>query len=239
MVRHWVRMLRAMRNAGQMSDVPEWQKSIIGRVQPFTMTGGERILATVAAVEYIVNQAIPGAIVECGVWKGGQMMAAALTLKHLKASRPILLFDTFQGMTAPDEVDRDLNGKAAGQMYEAASAAGERWCEAHLGEVQRNLESTGYPKNLIQYVVGPVEQTLPEFAPESIAYLRLDTDWYASTIHELNHLFPRVTRLGVIAIDDYGHWEGARKATDEYLSSQGISAFLHRIDYSGRQFVKP
>ena len=239
MVRHWMRMLRTMRNPDRMPDVPEWQKSIIEKARPFTMTGAERILATIGAVEYIVNQAIPGAIVECGVWKGGQMMAAALTLKHLQASRPIILFDTFQGMTAPEDVDRDLNGKPAGQLYDATVAEGEGWCEAQLGEVRRNLESTGYPQESIRYVVGPVEQTLPESAPESIAYLRLDTDWYASTIHELNHLFPRVSRLGVIAIDDYGHWEGARKATDEYLSSQGISAFLHRIDYSGRQFVKP
>lgn len=241
MLKYWLRRLRTLRGATSLSDVPEWQRRIIGKVLPYSMTGESRILATVTAVEYIVEHNIPGAIVECGVWRGGQMMAAALTLNHLQARRPLFLFDTFEGMTAPNEVDRDMEGQAAQSTFVAMSrnAVGKRWCEARLDEVQRNLVSTGYPPDQVHYIVGAVEQTLPLSAPEVIAYLRLDTDWYASTLHELQHLFPLVSRLGVVTIDDYGHWEGARKATDEYLVAHGISALLHRIDYSGRQFIKP
>lgn len=241
MVRRWIRTLRAIRESNRLPDIPAWQVAIVQRVRPFTMTGVERILATIGAIEYIERHAVPGAIVECGVWKGGQMMAAALTLRHLQANRQILLFDTFEGMTEPEEIDRDLEGNAARPVFDKASLqkVGARWCEARVDEVRRNVESTGYPVELVQYVVGPVEETLPDASPESIAYLRLDTDWYASTVHELNHLFPLVSRLGVVTIDDYGHWEGARKATDEYLSAHGIPVLLHRIDYSGRQFVKP
>ena len=241
MLKYWLRGLRTLRGSTSLSDVPEWQRRIIGKVLPYSMTGESRILATVTAVEYIVEHNIPGAIVECGVWRGGQMMAAALTLNHLQARRPLFLFDTFEGMTAPNEVDRDMEGQAAQSTFVEMSrnAVGKRWCEARLDEVQRNLASTGYPPDQVHYIVGAVEQTLPSSAPEVIAYLRLDTDWYASTLHELQHLFPLVSRLGVVTIDDYGHWEGARKATDEYLIAHGISALLHRIDYSGRQFIKP
>jgi hypothetical protein len=241
MLKLWLHALRTLQGSTRMSDVPEWQQRIISRVLPYSMTGQDRILATVAAVEYIVEHDIPGAVVECGVWRGGQMMAAALTLNHLQARRPLFLFDTFEGMTAPNEVDRDMEGQAAQSTFAAMSgnAVGKRWCEARLDEVQRNLASTGYPPDQMHYIVGKVEQTLPSSAPEVVAYLRLDTDWYASTLHELQHLFPLVSRLGVIAIDDYGHWEGARKATDEYLMAHSIPALLHRIDYSGRQFIKP
>jgi len=241
MLKRWIRTLRAVAESNRLPDIPAWQVAIVERVRPFTMTGVERIIATIGAVEYIVRQAVPGAIVECGVWKGGQMMAAVLTLQHLNARRAILLFDTFEGMTEPEEIDRDMEGNAARPVFDKASLQkpGDRWCEARLGEVRRNIESTGYPAELVKYVVGPVEETLPAAAPEAVAYLRLDTDWYASTIHELNHLFPAVSRLGVVTIDDYGHWEGARKATDEYLATHDIPVLLHRIDYSGRQFVKP
>jgi hypothetical protein len=168
------------------------------------------------------------------------MMAAALTLKHLRAERPILLFDTFSGMTRPTDADKDLNESLAYRQFATASerAPGDRWCEAAVGEVRRNMEATGYRPSMVKYVVGPVEETLPEHAPDGIAYLRLDTDWYESTMHELVHLYPLVARLGVISIDDYGHWQGARKAVDEYLSKSQIVCLLHRIDYTGRQFVK-
>lgn len=241
MLKRWLRALRTLQGPAHMPDVPEWQQRIISRVRPYSMTGEDRILATVAAVQYVVEHDIPGAIVECGVWRGGQMMAAALALNHLQARRPLFLFDTFEGMTAPKEVDRDVEGQAAQDTFAVMSGnvIGKRWCEARLDEVQRNVASTGYPMDQVHYIVGAVEHTLPSSTPEVIAYLRLDTDWYASTLHELRHLFPLVSRLGVVAIDDYGHWEGARKATDEYLAAHSIPALLHRIDYSGRQFIKP
>jgi hypothetical protein len=83
-------------------------------------------------------------------------------------------------------------------------------------------------------IAGKVEETLPEHAPESIALLRLDTDWYESTRHELEHLFPRVVAGGVLLLDDYGHWKGSRKAVDEYFAAQGITMLLNRVDYTGR-----
>ena len=167
-------------------------------------------------------------------------MAAALALLHMGEQRDIVLFDTFAGMTAPSAADRDLHGDAATPVFEVQSRnnVGDRWCEAGIDEVRRNLASTGYPMDRVKMVQGAVEATIPRESPLQIAYLRLDTDWYESTLHELEYLYPRVSTLGVVVIDDYGHWQGARQATDEYLSSNQIPVLMHRIDYTGRQFVK-
>lgn len=235
-----LRLFREFNRNRQFLDVPAWHREILVRVAPYTMAGAERTLSTIAAIEHVVRHAITGSVVECGVWRGGQMMAAALALQQLGQRREIVLFDTFTGMTAPGKDDLDLHGGDAAPVYEehATKDVGSRWCEAGMDEVRRNLASTGYPMELVRLVQGPVEETIPGEAPERIAYLRLDTDWYESTLHEFEHLYPRVSAQGVVAIDDYGHWQGARKATDEYLEKNGIPALLHRIDYTGRQFVK-
>jgi O-methyltransferase len=83
-----------------------------------------------------------------------------------------------------------------------------------------------------------VEDTLPDQAPERIALLRLDTDWYASTKHELEQLYPRLAEGGVLIVDDYGHYEGARRAVDEYFRAAGEPVLLNRIDFSGRLVIK-
>lgn len=234
------RAVRAFRQVDPWPDAPAWQREIVARVAPFTMASAEQTLATVAATEYLHRSGIGGDFVECGVWRGGQVMAAMLALQHLGARRVFHLFDTFAGMTAPGAGDVDLTGAAASTIHGklAARPVGERWCEAGEEEVRANIASTGYPLDQVRFAKGDVLQTVPVAAPASIAFLRLDTDWYESTLHELEHLFPRVSRGGVITIDDYGHWRGARQATDEYISRHGLSAFLHRVDYTGRQWVK-
>jgi hypothetical protein len=106
--------------------------------------------------------------------------------------------------------------------------------QAKLSDVQRNLGSTQYPHDQIRYIVGKVEETIPRYLPGQIALLRLDTDWYSSTHHELSHLYPLLSPQGFLIIDDYGHWAGARKATDEYFAAHKHPPFLHRVDYTGR-----
>ena len=109
---------------------------------------------------------------------------------------------------------------------------------ASLEDVTGNLASTGYPVHNVHFVPGKVEETIPETAPDRICLLRLDTDWYESTRHELVHLYPRVVTSGILIIDDYGHWRGAREATDEYFRQCEPAPFLHRIDYTARLVVK-
>lgn len=240
MLLRYFRELKQARRLTSTSNIPGWQQKILAEVEGFTMAGELRTLSTICVVEYIVKHKIPGAIVECGVWRGGQMMAAALTLIHFGEVRDIYLFDTFAGMTAPDDIDRDRGGISAMHTYNSllSRPQGQRWCEAGIDDVRRNLASTGYSSSRMHLIEGDVEQTIPDLAPEVIAYLRLDTDWYASTAHELAHLYPRIAQRGVVTVDDYGHWQGAQQATDEFLERQGVVALLHRIDYSARQFVK-
>ena len=93
---------------------------------------------------------------------------------------------------------------------------------------------TGYPMAQIQFVSGMVEQTLLKQKPEKVALLRLDTDWYESTKCELEQLFPRLVPGAVLIIDDYGHWDGCRRAVDEYFEQHQVRMLLNRIDYTAR-----
>jgi len=205
------------------------------------MTSPERIVALIQAVEHVVQSGIPGDIVECGVWKGGSMMAAIFSLMRLgDLGRTVRLYDTFDGMPPPAEIDRDFAGRSAEeQMRTEDRGSSFIWCLAALESVKRNVLSTGYPAHRIHFIQGRVEETIPHQVPERIAVLRLDTDWYESTRHELIHLYPRLEPGGVLIIDDYGHWQGARRATDEFLAGLAIRPLLCRIDFTGRLAVKP
>jgi O-methyltransferase len=141
-------------------------------------------------------------------------------------------------MSEPTAVDKDLAGALAAEQLSRLHPGTGIWCYAGLEEVRVNLASTGYPVDRVHFVRGKVEDTIPGTVPEPIALLRLDTDWYESTKHELTHLFPRLVPGGVLIIDDYGHWQGARQATDEYFASARVPLLLHRVDYTGRIAVK-
>jgi len=217
-------------------DIDIGDAAIIGRVRSFTMTSVERLSALVDAVRYVSRQRIPGSIVECGVWRGGSMMAAALTLiEEADRERELYLYDTFDGMTQPnDDHDQSFDNKlASAQLRDRVHGAGVL-CKASLEDVKQNVSSTGYPSAKTHYVRGKVESTIPEVVPKSISVLRLDTDWYESTRHELQFLFPLISPGGLLIIDDYGHWKGARKACDEYFEQLPFKPFLNRIDYTGR-----
>jgi O-methyltransferase len=220
-------------------DLTDDEKEIYRRVQPYTMTSLERVITLVRAVTYVVVNEVDGDFVECGVGLGGSMMAVAHTLKGIGATdRQLLLFDTFTGMPTPSAEDVRFDGKAASDLLSAVPGDSPVWGCARLEDVRSNLASTGYPPKNVHFVKGRVEDTIPRGAPASICLLRLDTDWYQSTKHELTHLYPRLSRNGVLIIDDYGHWRGARRATDEYLGQCKPSPFLHRIDYTGRLVIR-
>jgi hypothetical protein len=223
-----------------LQDLDPWVADIIEQVRPFTMTSDERIAALCYAVRYVVRFRIPGDIVECGVWRGGSMMAAALALlAQGDASRSLYLFDTFEGMPPPTNVDREAaSGKLASALLADADRLSNIWACAQIEEVQVNLASTGYPPANIHLIAGKVEDTIPLAAPPDVSILRLDTDWYESTRHELIHLYPRLALGGALIVDDYGFWLGARKAVDEYFDQNRIPVLLNRIDETGRIAVK-
>ena len=224
--------------------LPDLEVTVVDRIAsvlPFTMTSVERISALIDAVNYVVDQGINGDIVECGVWRGGSMMAVAQTLASRQcASRALWLYDTFEGMSPPEERDVDHVGHSAAKLLADQSPEDPTsvWCQCSLEEVKKNLAKVDYPQEQIHFLKGPVEKTIPDLVPEKIALLRLDTDWYQSTKHELIHLFPRLADGGVLIIDDYGHWQGCRQAVDEYFRNINVPILLNRIDYTGRMGVK-
>jgi O-methyltransferase len=214
-------------------------RATITAVKPWTMTSYERIFALILAVRYTVQHDIPGTVVECGVWRGGSMQAVARTLLHLDASsRELHLFDTFEGMPPPSEHDRRLGGASAQELMEHGPRPALVKAVADLDDVRAGMERTGYPAERIHYHPGRVEDTVPRAAPADIALLRLDTDWYESTKHELEHLYGRLSPGGVLIIDDYDYWEGSRKAVDEFVAATGARLLLIPID-TGRIAVKP
>ena len=217
-------------------------RDIITRVRPFTMTSAERVWALTQAVDHIENAAVPGALVECGVWRGGSIMAMALRLEQRgERGRDFWLYDTFEGMTAPTDFDVEANSGASARDMMASTPVGDGdnvWAYATDQDVKSNLEATGYPMERFHLVKGDVARTLLSELPDQIALLRLDTDWYESTRAGLEHLYPKLAVGGVCILDDYGHWQGARKAVDEYFAGLGMRPFMHPIDYSGRVFLK-
>jgi O-methyltransferase len=214
--------------------------SIYTRCAPFSMTSKERMYATYQAARYVATSQIAGDIVECGVWRGGSGMVIALTLLQLgDVGRRLHLYDTFEGMSVPSDKDRAFDDRPAAQVMEQAGLQRmNQWCLASIEDVRANVTSTGYPPDRVLLIKGPVEETIPTHIPTHIALLRLDTDWYESTLHELTHLYPLLAAGGVLIIDDYGYWKGAREATDQYFTQHEPPPLLSRIDCTGRIGLK-
>lgn len=225
------------------SEIDADASETLKRVSPLSMTGEARLLALIDAVRYCVHRDIPGAFAECGVWRGGSVLAMLLTLKQLGVDdREVHLFDTFEGMTEPTDEDTSPFHPPAREIWEREAGSpfqilfdGRTNSEGAVREV---MLTSGYPIERIHFEVGPVEQTLPAAAPDELALLRLDTDWYGSTRHELQHLYPRLVQGGVLIVDDYGHWNGCKRAVDEYFSTEADPLLFNRIDYSARMAVR-
>jgi O-methyltransferase len=204
-------------------------------ISSYTIVSPERAHATYRACRYVARYNIAGCFAECGVFKGGMAMLAALVFaKYADATRDIILFDTFSGMTAPSEIDMSRHGVSA-------ATYNPEMVKSSLDEVRHNLAETRYPWHRLHFIEGDVCATLriPLNVPNSIAILRLDTDWYDSTRTELEVLYEKVSPGGVVLVDDYGYWLGARKAVDEFIERLPDPVYLCRTDDTGIEFVKP
>jgi O-methyltransferase len=204
-------------------------------VKPYTMTSTERINELFNSLEYIRTNKIDGDFVECGVWKGGNILGIMEYLYyHNMTDRNVWLYDTFQGMTQPEDVDIDLKNRKASDILQQVL------CYSSLNEVKKNLSNSKYPINNIKYVVGDICETLnyENNSPTKISLLRLDTDWYQSTKKEMDVLYPLLSNDGVLIVDDYGHWQGSKKAVDEYFLNKGLKPIIEKIDYTGIKIIK-
>jgi len=197
-------------------------------VRPYTMCGDARLRGLYRAIRHVVAHDVPGDIVECGAARGGSAALMGLALKAAGSGRPLWVLDTFEGMPPPTSDDPDWK---IASLY-TGKVRGD------LREVQALFQRLGIADRC-KLVKGLFAETLSKCDAESIAVLHLDCDWYESVKVCIDHLYDRVSRGGIIQIDDYGHWQGARKAVDEFLRRRSINVGLQRLDYTGRQLIKP
>lgn len=215
-------------------------KKIINISNQFSMSGEKRMYVLSQAIINSKINNLEGDFVECGVWQGGNILLFKLISNYLGLNKNIYAFDTFDGMTLPDKFDEDYQGNSAAELMKKTEKKNNDkfniHCFADLGLVKKNILQYSNLENII-FVKDPVEKSLllEKNLPEKISVLRLDTDFYSSTKIELEILYPRLVTGGVLIIDDYGHWKGARKATDEFFDKK---KWLHYVDQTCRYIIK-
>jgi len=223
-------------------DFIESEKNMVDIVENITNVFPDpaKLKSTMDAVTHVIKNNISGDFVECGVWRGGSIIVMIKMLMQLDVwDRHVYLYDTFEGMSLPTKKDvAKESGKSASIQFKKLQKPDGKsnWLNCPLDEVKANVESIGYPSKLIHYIKGKVEDTLPKNAPDKIALLKLDTNWYQSTKHELEILYPKLSEKGILIII-YGTWSGAKKAVDDYF--KGNQIFFVRVDNTARMGMKP
>lgn len=204
-------------------------KELFALACPFSMVHVPGFYNVYQSLNYIRDNSIPGDLVECGCALGGVAIFMRLCLTRWGMDRTIHLFDTFVG---PPIGSRDIIHGGQELVWSAAMENHRVGTEQNIIDVTGSLEG-------FRIVEGFVEQTLPATTMPELALLRLDTDFYESTKIEFELLYPKLRRGGVLIIDDYGYFQGSRRATDEYLATIRPTPLLNRIDQGVWAGVKP
>ena len=212
------------------------------RSNNLSMCSTLNLYQTAVACKYIAINKIPGDFVECGVFRGGNALIAAKIFKIHKVNKRVWLFDTFTGMTEPTMHDVKTSHKSfALDKYLLRKRDGYTdWAYASIEEVKENFKKINLLEENVVFVKGKVEDTLDQARniPDAISFLRLDTDWYESPKKELETLYEKLVPGGILVVDDYGAFDGARKAVDDFFNKLLLPPFLSLIDTSARIGVK-
>ncbi|MBL7701559.1 MAG: class I SAM-dependent methyltransferase [Ferruginibacter sp.] len=175
---------------------------------------------------------INGSIIECGVWRGGMIAGIADVMGN---ARNYYLFDSFEGLPDAKEIDGQT---AIAWQADKTSAGYYDNCKAEMEWAQKAIGLAGVT-NKTSFIKGWFDDTVPQFkADEPIAVLRLDGDWYDSTMVCLDHLFPKVAEGGLIILDDYYAWDGCSKALHDYLSKHKRPERIVQAYSSGCYLIK-
>ena len=223
-------------------EASEFEKELLNVCSNYSMTGHDRMYSLIKSIEFIDQNNVDGDFVECGVWKGGNLIIFQKYVKKLNLNKKIYAYDTFEGMPKPAEIDKNFEGESASiQLDKLDKKNVDRKkniliADCSLEDVKNNFEKHTFSNNLI-CIKGKVENTLKntENLPNKISILRLDTDWYSSTKKELEVLYPLLEKNGILLVDDYGYWQGARKAVDEFFKDKKVTMF--KIDFTGRMII--
>ena len=231
-----------VRELGYLTKRYDLPRKLFQTVRGHSMCSIQRLDNMYRLAKSVEEKGLAGAVVECGVWKGGCSGVAALVLQENGYKRQLHLFDSFEGLPEPGAEDgteaaRYSDGRSGGQLRTTGKCVGTQ------EEVQQFLfGKLGIDRSKVTFHVGWFQETLPKDheGVGPIALLRLDGDWYESTKVCLKFLYPQVVSGGYVILDDYGTWAGCRKAFEEYRAEERLGALvLVRIDRRGVYYVKP
>jgi O-methyltransferase len=179
------------------------------RVRRHTLTRSSRLNVLYTLARDLDRRKVPGAVVECGVYRGG---SAAVMAQASEGARDLHLFDSFQGLPPPGERD----GRLAREQFH------EGWCAGDVAEVRKLFERLHFPASRLYIHAGWFHDTLPRAGLQQVALLHIDADWYDSVMLCLRTLYDSVTPGGYVVLDDYGRWEGCTRATNDFLKERGL-----------------
>jgi O-methyltransferase len=202
------------------------ERRITKLVLPHTLAGTERVQNLYRLAQRIEVERIPGDVIECGVYNGGTAAVLASVATHSKLNRTVWLFDSFQGMPPTTEADGEEAVRYVGEVRGSAQ------------EVKNLLQRTGADLSHVRIVEGLFQESFPTVQIPKIALLNIDADWYESVQLCLENFYDCVVPGGFISLDDYGHWQGCRRAVDEFFLARSLSYPLNAVDYTARWFQK-
>jgi O-methyltransferase len=222
----------------RIQEISNYENELINKCKKYSMTPKLRMWALIQSFHHIVNKKIEGEFVECGIWKGGNIILLLNLLEKFNIKRKVYGFDTFEGMSEPSSVDIKYNQMIAKDIQLKNFINQTKWNYSSIEDVKKNIKNNTANYNQSVLIKGKVENTLldEKNIPNKISILRLDTDFYESTKIELDVLYKRLSIGGVLIIDDYGNWLGAKKAVDEFFNNK--KTWLHYIDRTCRLLIK-
>lgn len=217
-------------------EITQEEKDLIDLCKNFSMTTDIRMWALLNSLKKILSENIEGEIVECGIWKGGNIILIKKFMERYNLKKKIYCYDTFEGMYETSKEDRELSTNI--DAKEIINDDHKYVCESSFQQTENNIKKNVNNMNDIFFIKGKVEDTLKvnKNIPEKISICRLDTDYYSSTKIELEKLYSRISKGGVLIVDDYGHWSGSKKAVDEFFKDKFI--MKHYVDYACRLIIK-
>ena len=182
-----------------------------------------------ACVEAVLRDGVAGDVIEAGVWRGGGSIFMRACLEALGGSERLSwVADSFEGLPEPDPA----NIKEAAFYHGEMMQRHYRKMSAGDAEVRDNFQAYDLLSDRVRFLKGWFSATLPSAPIERLAVMRLDGDYYSSTMDCLNALYPRLSPGGYAIIDDYGEdlWTDCRKAVDEYRHAHGVGEPMVSVD---------
>lgn len=190
-----------------------------------TMIGLKRLDNIQMCIENVIQNNIPGDLIETGVWRGGASIFMRAVLKAYGVTdRTVWVADSFEGLPAPDP---DKYPQDIGDTHHEI-----KFLAVSLEEVKANFAKYGLLDKQVKFLKGWFKDTLPEAPIEKLAVMRLDGDMYESTMDALNNLYPKLSVGGYVIIDDYT-LKGCYQAVHDFRSTYGITDEIIDIDGSG------